>query len=312
MPTFPTLAERYKDPNPYPHGVAWQDGQYIPVSEAKISVLDYGFLHSDATYDTVHVWDGAFFRLDDHINRFEENVRRLHMTVPFKTAEIRDILHGCVVLSGHRKSYVEMVCTRGAAPDFSRDPRACTNRFLAFAVPYGSVANAEQMRRGLKLTIVDTKRIPPDSVNPHIKNYHWLDLVMGLYSAYEQGGESALLLDHNGNVTEGPGFNLFTVHDGCVSTPQKGVLPGITRRSVMEICDSLDLKVVETDISVASLLKADEVFATSTAGGVMPVTSLNDQPVGNGEVGPVTSSIHHTYWDWHTDTRFIDPVAYPS
>src|SRR5690606_26291276 len=84
----------------YPAGVAYLDGQFVPVSQAKVSVLDYGFLHSDATYDTVHVWEGRFFRLDLHIERFFGGLERLHMSIPFDREGVRQILHDCVALSG--------------------------------------------------------------------------------------------------------------------------------------------------------------------------------------------------------------------
>ncbi|MGR3502463.1 aminotransferase class IV [Pseudaestuariivita sp.] len=310
MPITPVLNPRYRDPHAYPHGVAWQDGQFIPVSEAKISVLDYGFLHSDATYDTVHVWDGAFFRLDAHIERFLGGVERLRMTLPVSTEDLRDILHGCVALSGHRRSYVEMICTRGWSPDFSRDPRKSGNRFLAFAVPYGSVANAEQMRRGLHVRVTDVTRIPPGSVNPAIKNYHWLDLIGGLYQAYDHGAETALLLDSDGNIAEGPGFNVFAVKDGALLTPEHGVLAGITRRTVLEIGQEEGREVREGALSKEALCAADEVFVTSTAGGVMPVTRIDDAPVRDGTVGPVTEAITRTYWAWHADSRYAEPVSY--
>ncbi|MEM6304704.1 MAG: aminotransferase class IV [Pseudomonadota bacterium] len=304
------ISASYVDPHRYPAGVAFQDGQYIPVSEAKISVLDYGFLHSDATYDTVHVWDCAFFRLEDHIDRFLGGVRRLRMTLPVAREDIRTILHNCVALSGHRRAYVEMICTRGTSDSFSRDPREARNRFLAFSVPYGSVANDEQMRRGLHVSLTDTQRIPAQSVDPTVKNYHWLDLIMGLYGAYDCGGETALLLDREGNVAEGPGFNVFAVKDGRVLTPDTGVLPGITRRTVMEICAEQGIPASAGPLTPEALKTADEVFATSTAGGVMPITRIDDAPVGKGGVGRVTQKLHDTYWDWHKDPRFSDPVSY--
>ncbi|WP_375228493.1 aminotransferase class IV [Roseobacter sp. S98] len=305
------LQNTYKDPHRYPHGVAFQDGQFIPVSEAKISVLDYGFLHSDATYDTVHVRDGAFFRLDDHIDRFLAGVARLRMQLPLSRAEIRNLLHHCVALSGHRHAYVEMICTRGTSDTFSRDPRDARNRFLAFAVPYGSVANDDQMRRGLHVSLVDTVRIPPESVDPALKNYHWLDLIMGLYGAYDRGGETALLLDAQGSVSEGPGFNIFAVFNGALVTPDKGVLPGITRRTVMEICAAEGINCTAGPLSPDALRRADEVFATSTAGGVMPVTTIDGHPVGNGRVGELTMKLQDIYWSWHQDPRFKMSVTYP-
>lgn len=186
---LPTLSPSYQDPHSYPHGVAYQDGQYLLMKDAKISVLDYGFLHSDATYDTVHVWNGAFFRLDLHLDRFFAGLHKLRMTIPHTRAEVTEILSNCVALAGHRAAYVEMICTRGGSPTFSRDPRDAVNRFMAFAVPFGSVASPDQLARGLHLAISDVVRIPPKSVDPSIKNYHWLDLVQGLYDAYAQDAE---------------------------------------------------------------------------------------------------------------------------
>ncbi|MGN6536835.1 MAG: aminotransferase class IV [Mesorhizobium sp.] len=308
---LPAISPRHVDPHSYPSGVAYLDGQYVPMSEAKVSVLDYGFLHSDATYDTVHVWDGRFFRLDLHMERFFGGLERLRMTIPFDRDGVRRVLHDCVALSGHRAAYVEMLCTRGASPTFSRDPRDAVNRFMAFAIPLGSVANAEQMRRGLDVVISDPVRIPPASVDPAIKNYHWLDLVRGLYDAYDKGGETALLLDFDGNVAEGPGFNVFAVKGGRLATPAVGVLSGITRRSVFDLCREIGLACEARAVGVAELRGADEVFITSTAGGIMPVTRIDGAPVAGGTVGPITARLKALYWERHDDPAWSTAVRYP-
>ncbi|WP_095202132.1 D-amino acid aminotransferase [Mesorhizobium carmichaelinearum] len=308
---LPVVSDRHIDPHAYPDGIAFLDGQYLPMSQAKVSVLDWGFLHSDATYDTVHVWEGRFFRLDLHLDRFFGGLEKLHMTIPFDRDGVAEILHNCVALSGHRAAYVEMLCTRGASPTFSRDPRQAINRFMAFAVPFGSVANAEQLQRGLRVAISDKVRIPPASIDPAIKNYHWLDLVRGLYDAYDQGAETALLLDFNGNVAEGPGFNVFCVKDGKLSTPAIGVLPGITRRTVFDLCAEEGLVADATDVGVAALKAADEVFITSTAGGIMPVTEIDGAAIADGKVGPVTSRLMALYWKKHDDPAWSSQVKYP-
>lgn len=307
---LPKMADRHVDPHTYPSGVAYLDGQFLPMSEAKISVLDWGFLHSDATYDTVHVWNGRFFRLDLHIDRFFASLERLRMTLPFGRGRLEEILHDCVALSGHRSAYVEMLCTRGASPTFSRDPREAVNRFMAFAVPFGSVANQEQLERGLRVAISGRVRIPPASIDPAIKNYHWLDLVRGLYDAYDRGAETALLVDIDGNVAEGPGFNVFAVKDGRLTTPASGVLPGITRRSVFDLCVEEGLEAAAADLSVEALKGADEVFITSTAGGIMPVTVIDGAPVADGKVGPITRRLKDLYWARHEDPAWSSPVHY--
>ncbi|MER8829768.1 D-amino acid aminotransferase [Mesorhizobium sp. M0938] len=308
---LPELSAHHQDPHAYPDGVAFLDGQYLPMSQAKISVLDWGFLHSDATYDTVHVWDGRFFRLDLHLDRFFGGLEKLRMTIPFDREGVAEILHNCVAQSGHRAAYVEMLCTRGVSPTFGRDPREAVNRFMAFAVPFGSVANAEQLQRGLHIAISDKVRIPPVSIDPAIKNYHWLDLVRGLYDAYDRGAETALVLDFNGNVAEGPGFNVFCVNDGKLATPAVGVLPGITRRTVFDLCTKAGLAVTAADVSVATLRQSDEVFITSTAGGIMPVTMIDGVPVADGKVGAITRRLMAIYWQKHEDPAWSRPVHYP-
>jgi branched-chain amino acid aminotransferase len=309
--TFPKISQSYTDPHCYPEGVAFQDAQYLKMRDAKVSALDWGFLHSDATYDTVHVWDGAFFRLDLHLNRFFEGLEKLRMTIPFDRGEVTEILKNCVALSGHRKAYVEMICTRGGSPSFSRDPRDATNRFMAFAVPYSSVANADQMKRGLSVAISDVVRIPPKSVDPSIKNYHWLDLVRGLYNAYDKGAETALVLDTDGNIAEGPGFNIFVVSESALLTPEFGMLPGITRQTVFDLCDRLDIGVSIGTVSTDALTGADEVFITSTAGGIMPVRSVDAVQIGSGEPGPITMQIKELYWEMHHHPEWTTPVEYP-
>ncbi|WP_425515272.1 aminotransferase class IV [Phyllobacterium endophyticum] len=287
------------------------DGQYLPISEAKVSVLDWGFLHSDATYDTVHVWNGHFFRLNLHLDRFFRGVERLRMKLPFARSEIELILKNCVALSGHKSAYVEMICTRGTSPTFSRDPRQAENRFIAFAVPFGSVATKEQLERGLHIAISDTVRIPPESIDPSIKNYHWLDLVKGLFDAYEYGAETALIVDINGNVAEGPGFNVFLAKNKQLKTPAHSVLPGITRQTVFDLCAEVGLSAIAADVSRDELKDADEVFITSTAGGIMPVTRIDNTSIANGQVGRVTRQLMDLYWKKHADPAWSTPVLYP-
>ncbi|MER9965109.1 aminotransferase class IV [Mesorhizobium sp. M0045] len=311
LPVLSTVDEHYRDQRRYPDGVAFMDGQYLPMSEAKISVLDWGFLHSDATYDTVHVWNGRFFRLDLHLDRFFGGVERLRMKLPYDREKIESILRNCVALSGHRSAYVEMICTRGSSPTFSRDPRQAENRFIAFAIPFGSVANKEQLERGLHVAISETVRIPPKSVDPAIKNYHWLDLVKGLFDAYDMGAETALIVDTNGHIAEGPGFNVFVVKDGSLRTPAFGVLPGITRRTVFDLCAEIGLSTAAAEISRAEIKGADEVFITSTAGGIMPVTRIDAAAIANGQVGAVTRRLMDLYWHKHDDPKWSTAVIYP-
>jgi branched-chain amino acid aminotransferase len=294
----------------YSQGAAWQRGRFVPIAEASVPLTDWGFLRSDAAYDVVTVWEGAFFRLDAHLERFERSCRRFRLDPGRSSADIAAILSECVRLAGLRSAYVEMLCTRGQPPWGSRDPRQAVNQFHAFAVPFVWIANEEQRQRGLAVMVSDVQRIPPASVDPTAKNYHWNDMTMGLLAALDAGHDTVLLTDAAGNVVEGPGFNVFTVRGGRLVTPKEGVLEGISRRTVIEIAQSAGIAVEERPLPAAELRRADEAFLTSSGGGVLPVTRVDGHAIGSGQPGVLTRRLRDTYWDWHRDPRYSTPVAY--
>jgi branched-chain amino acid aminotransferase len=147
-------------------------------------------------------------------------------------------------------------------------------------------------------------------VDPTVKNYHWLDLEVGLYDAYERGGETAILVDGEDNVVEGPGFNVFAVKAGAISTPDSGVLEGITRKTVIELSAEHGIPLEPRAVPAEEVRSADEVFISSTAGGIIPVTTVDGEPIGNGRPGPATRRLRGAYWDLHRDSRFTLPVSY--
>ena len=122
--------------NPFADGCAYIDGAYFPIAEACIPIMDTGFTRSDVTYDVVAVWNGKFFRLEDHLKRFERGWKRLHMNPDLSLQQIREILFECVRRSDLRQAYVDMILSRGVDEDGSRDPRRFRNRFYAYAIPY--------------------------------------------------------------------------------------------------------------------------------------------------------------------------------
>ncbi|MBQ0757504.1 MAG: aminotransferase class IV [Amphritea sp.] len=288
-------------------GSAFIDAEYVPISEAKISLLDWGFLHSDATYDVVHVRGGKFFRLDDHLDRFFSGMKALRMSIPYTREELSGILSDCVSKSGLQDAYVEMITTRGLPEPGSRDPRTCRNRFFAFAVPFVWITPPG---KGLDLIVSQRQRIPPESVNPTVKNYHWLDLVMGQFEAYDQGGETAVVVNAKGNIAEGPGFNIFAVKNRVLTTPGEGVLEGITRKTAIDIANELGYEVIQGELTPEAARLADELFATSTAGGIMAITRIDCQTVGTGSLGPITQELQDRYWALHSDPHYAREIHY--
>ncbi len=301
---------RAEERSAYADGAAFVDGGFVPVAEARVPILDWGLLRSDATYDVAHVWRGSFFRLEDHLSRFERGMAKLRMSLPYGRGEIRDALVECVRLSGLHDAYAEIICTRGVPPPGSRDPRDCENRFYAFVVPFVWIADPDKQERGLHATISRVQRIDPSSVDPTVKNYHWLDLQAGLFDAYDRGGETAILVDADDNVVEGPGFNVFAVRAGELATPSRGVLEGITRRTVIELAAEYGIPLEQRAVPAEEVRRAEEVFVTSTAGGIMPVTEVDGERVGDGAPGPITLRLREAYWELHGDPRYTTPVRY--
>ena len=296
-------------------GCAFVDGEFVAPEHAKISIFDWGFLHSDATYDVAHVWQGRFFRLDDHLDRFDASLKALRLDTGLTRERLREVMHECVARAGLQDAYVEVLCTRGRPAPGSRDPRTCRNNFMAFAIPFVWIADPAKQKRGIDLIVGTPQRIPPASVDPRIKNYHWMDFVMGLFEAYERGGETVVLTDGQGHVTEGPGFNVFAVFGSGTSarvvTPAVGVLEGISRRTVLELAQAAGLATETRLLTVDELCRADEIFLSTSGGGVVPISQLDGVAVAGrraGDFGPVSALLQQRYWALHDDPRYTEPV----
>lgn len=293
-------------------GAAFIDGRIIPIADAAIPVTDWGVTHSDIAYDVVPVWQGGFFRLDDYVARFMASLRALRMDVALDADGVKVALAQMVAASGLRESYVAMVAARGRNPvPGSRDPRDCDNHFYAWCVPYVHIVKPEAAERGTSVWIAKhTRRIPANSVDPTVKNYHWGDFTGGLFEAKDNGFETVLLLDYAGNVTEGPGFNAFAVFGDRIVTSDHGVLHGITRRTVLEMAAEAGLNVETRALPLAEFLEADEVFLSSSGGGVIPVARIDDRTFSNDAAGPVATDLRARYFDWITRAEHRTQITY--
>lgn len=299
------------DANPYPQGVGYIDGEYCAKQDMRLPVADLGFLLSDMTYDAVHVRNGRFFRLDLHLDRWERSIGiRRFTTLPLDRAGVRQVLMECVRRSRLRDSMVYLIATRGVAADGLKDLRSCDNKFMAWAVPYYGVIAQDRMESGVDIIVSSVQRTPPEAIDPTVKNFARIDFADALLEAYDRGCEHAVLLDRDGHVTEGRGWNIFALKGGRLVSPDTGVLEGITRRTVVELCRHTNIKAEYSALSADDLRAADEVFMTSTAGGIMPVRKIDDQVIGGGTRGPVTKRLTDLYWALHDDPAHSTTVDY--
>ena len=286
-----------KSENPLAKGVAWVEGELVPLSEARIPLLDQGFMHSDLTYDVPSVWDGRFFRLDDHLIRLESSCRKLRLTLPLPREEVKRILINMVAKSGIRDAFVQVIVTRGLRGVRETKPEDIVNRLYMFIQPYVWVMAPEVQCVGGSAVIARTvRRVPPGSVDPTVKNLQWGDLTRGLFEAADRGASYPFLTDGDAHLTEGSGFNIILVKDGVLYTPDRGVLEGVTRKSVIDVARAHNIEVCVKVVPVELAYHCDEIFMSTTAGGIMPIKSLDGNAISEGRVGPITKVIWDGYW----------------
>lgn len=301
-----------KSTNPYADGIAWIEGSYVPVAEARIPLLDQGFMHSDLTYDVPSVWDGRFFRLDAHLDRLEGACTKMRLKFPIPRDEIKNTLIDMVAKSGIRDAFVELIVTRGLKGVRGHTPgETFKNNLYMFIQPYVWVMEPEMQRVGGSAIIARTvRRVPPGAIDPTVKNLQWGDLTRALFEAADRGATYPFLTDGDANLTEGSGFNFVLIKDGVLYTPDRGVLHGVTRRSVMDTAKAQGYEVRVETVPVSMAYDCDEIFMCTTAGGIMPITTLDDRPVKDGKLGPITKKIWDGYWAMHYEDAHSFEIVY--
>jgi branched-chain amino acid aminotransferase len=289
--------------------IAFFEGRYMPVKEAKISIVDPAVTKSDIVFDVVSATGRVFFRLDDHVERFETSCRKIRIQLPVSSGEIKRISAECVHRSGFDDACVFMCGTRGLyrSGGVLGDPRDCVNGFYAYAVPYYYVVPRECVETGAHIWIAETRRAPNSAIDQTVKNFNRMDLTKGTFEALDHGADAAVLLSIDGHVAEGAGFNIWIVRGKTLLTPGDNLLEGITRRTVFDLAKEMGIEAKTANLKPQELIEAQEAFLSTTAGGIVPVTRVNERPLGNGAAGLLTTNIRNRYCDrrragWHGTT----------
>ena len=277
-------------------GIVFMNGEYMSPKDATMSIFDVGFVWGDGVYDVTSTWNGRLFMLDEHLERFRRSCEGFRLENPYSTEEMRRICAECVDRAGLSNAYVKMQITRGTPAPGVRDTRGLEPSVVVYAIPYVWIWGEDKCRNGANLFVSGVERVSSRAIDQRFKNYNRADLVQARFEAWDHGCDDALLVGPDGFLTEGPGFNVFMVKDGAVASPDDNVLEGITRRAVGEICARAGIPFRLRKILPGELAEASEVFASSTAGGVMPITRIDSRPIGNGHAGIVTGRIQQDYW----------------
>jgi len=288
--------------------IAYVNGEYVPKDQARISVFDFGFLRGDAVFDTTSAWNGRIFRLSAHLARLELSLRAARLPCPLPLEELRGVILETARRCRLQNAYIQTIVTRGEPPLGVRDLTQCRPGLIVFVVPYVWILSPSLIRSGGRGMIVSTRALPVQCLDPKIKSLSRQHFDLAVLQGKAAGMDVSIMLDMDGHVTEGPGFNLFVVRGGEMFSPPEGILMGITRQTVFELAAEHRLPVREAELTAYDLYAADEVFLTSTAGGIMPLVEIDGRPIGDGKPGPVSQRIHGLYWALRESGRDGTPI----
>lgn len=274
--------------------ICYIDGCFVPESEARVSVLDHALLYGDGVFDTAIAWNGHLFRLDDHIDRLFRSMAAVAIPPPVGRDELCRLTICAVRANKLDKAYVKWVVTRGSNGTPLMDPAGCKANLIILVRPYIS-RYAPDSRSGLRLKTAAIRRPPGQVLAPQIKSLNYLNLVLAKIEAKSAGADEALLLDIHGRVCEAPGYNVFVASRGTLLTPRHDILEGITRDSVIKIAAGRGVPLSVCDIELYHAYVAEEVFLTSTAGGLVPVVEIDGRVIGGGRPGPLFAQFSKAY-----------------
>ncbi len=267
------------------------NGEFVPESEAKISVFDHGFLYGDGVFEGIRAYNGKVFKLWEHMDRMYDCARVIKLKIPLSKEEFVNAILETLRKNNLKDAYIRPIVTRGVG-DLGLNPDICRNpQVIIITKPWGAMYG-DLYEKGLKAVTVTVRRNAIDSLPPNIKSLNYLNNVLAKIEANAKGGDEAIFLDHNGYVSEGSGDNIFIVKNGVVYTPPTlNNLRGITRAVTIEIIERLGIPFKETNLGLFDLYSADEMFVTGTAAEICPITVIDGREVGDGKPGEITRKL---------------------
>lgn len=276
------------------------NGHYLPPEQAMVSVMDRGFLFGDGVYEVIPAYGGRAFRLEPHLKRLRNSLDAIRIRMPLSDAQWRTVLEELLRRNPGEDQSIYLQVTRGVMTkrDHSFDDSLVPSVF-AMVSPIAA-ADPAVARDGVKAISLNDIRWQ----NCNIKAITLLPNVLLRQQAIDAGAVEAILIK-DGYATEGAASNLFIVKRGMLITPAKGprLLPGITRDLILEQAANHAIPYREADISAEDLISADEIWLTSSTKEILPVTTLDDAPVGDGKTGPLYQRMSELYRQYKEQVR---------
>jgi branched-chain amino acid aminotransferase len=264
--------------------------------EAFISVLDHGFLFGDSVYEVICARQGNPYFLDEHLNRLYASASGISLKMPYDHKWIKTLVQATLDSADNPESYIRIIVTRGVG-DLDIDPSSCFKPNLIILVKNIPQIPDEDYEKGISVSLVSIKRNSRDALDPAVKTGNYLNNVLARVEAQKMGAVDAIMVNSCGQLTEGTTSNLFFVREGRLLTPNKncGILSGITREKIIQLAHENGMPIEEGAWPGEELLKAEEIFLSGTVKRVMPVSILDNRPVGIGKPGPITQKMMRLY-----------------
>ncbi len=284
-------------------GKIWLDGQMVDWRDAKVHVLTHTLHYGCGAFEGVRAYDSAggtaIFRLQEHTQRLLNSAKILRMQVPFSAEQLNQAQKDVVRANGLKSCYLRPLLWIGSEK-LGVSPKGNTIHAMVAAWSWGAYLGEEGMKRGIRVKTSSYTRHHVNITMTQAKTVsNYTNSILANMEVTDDGYDEALLLDASGFVSEGAGENVFLVKDGVVYTPDlsAGALNGITRNTVLHICEDLGLKLVQKRITRDECYIADEMFFTGTAAEVTPIRELDRLQIGAGQRGPVTEKIQSAFFD---------------
>ncbi|MDR0516852.1 MAG: branched-chain-amino-acid transaminase [Fibromonadaceae bacterium] len=264
------------------------DGEFYEKENAKISVFDHGFLYGDGVFEGIRAYNGRVFLLTEHIDRLFDSARVIGLVLGISKKDMENVVVETCAKNNLADGYIRLVISRGVG-DLGLNPYLCKKPSIICIVDKISLYPNEDYENGLKIVTVATHRNYNESLNPRVKSLNYLNNIMAKIEAVQAGVKEALMLNPLGYVAECTGDNLFIVRKGKICTPsvQSGSLDGITAAAVAELAVKRGFEVEAGLMSRFDIWTSDECWLTGTAAEMIPVTSVDSRPIGDGLVGPI-------------------------
>lgn len=279
--------------------LVYLNGEYLPLNEAKVSVLDRGFIFGDGVYEVIPAYGSKALRFEHHMQRLQNSLDAVRITNPLSNEQWQNIINKLIAETDSQDQYIYLHITRGVA---SRDHQfpddAQPTVFVMSSVLHP--VDAKLLEKGISAVTLDDIRWQ----HCNIKAIALLPNILLRQQAVDKNAKEAILI-RDGNMTEGAASNVFIVSNGTIKTPPKDnkLLPGITRDLVVELAKTHKMPVEETVISEKEFLSADEIWLTSSTKEILPVTQINEQQVGNGKPGAIWQDMFQKYQDYKETLR---------